>query len=111
MNQFIYRAKAYSGEWVEGCLIRNKRLYGCSNEWRIKDVDTGIESDIYPDTIEIWTGLTIDGEKLFTGQMIEVPQCRKPLQVYYCKRTMCFSVKNDRLDLMLYQFKDEITIL
>lgn len=54
----IFRAKAVSsGQWVYGNLIHSKRFEGCSNEWRIHNQDTGLESDILPETVGQFTGL------------------------------------------------------
>jgi hypothetical protein len=52
MNTEIkYRAKAMSGEWVYGNFIHSKRFEACSNEYRIHNQDTGLESDILIDTL------------------------------------------------------------
>jgi len=58
MNREIkFRAKAYSDDWVYGNLIHSKRFEGYSNEWRIHDCETGLESDVIPETVGQFTGL------------------------------------------------------
>jgi hypothetical protein len=51
MRNIKYRAKAMSGEWVYGNFIHSKRFEGCSNEFRIHNQETGLESDIEIDTL------------------------------------------------------------
>jgi len=40
-----------SNEWVYGNFIHSKRFKGCSNEFRIHNPETGLESDILIDTL------------------------------------------------------------
>lgn len=48
MNREIkFRAKSISNsEWVYGNYIHSKRFEGWSNEFRIHNADTGLESDV-----------------------------------------------------------------
>lgn len=51
MRNIKFRAKAMSGEWVYGNFIHSKKFEGCSNEFRIHNQETGLESDIIIDTL------------------------------------------------------------
>ena len=53
----LFRAKALSGEWVQGNFIHSKRFEGCFNEYRIYDQETGMEHDVDPETVGQYTGL------------------------------------------------------
>ena len=46
MRDIKFRAKSMSGDWVYGNFIHSKRFNGCSNEFRIHNQETGLESDI-----------------------------------------------------------------
>lgn len=67
----IFRAKAVSsGQWVYGNLIHSKRFAGWSNEWRIHDQDTGLESDIDSETVGQFTGLMARNDRhVFEGDI------------------------------------------
>ena len=67
----LFRAKALSGEWVQGNFIHSKRFAGCFNEYRIYDRDTGMEHDVDPETVGQFTGKDdMNGCKIFDGDII-----------------------------------------
>jgi hypothetical protein len=74
MNREIkFKAKALSGEWVIGNFIHSKRFEGCSNEFRIHELETGMEHDIIFDTLCQFTGIKDKGGKgvdVFEGDKI-----------------------------------------
>ena len=73
-----FRAKALSGEWVQGNYIHSKRFEGCFNEYRIHDQDTGIEHDVDPETVGQYTGKDdMNGCKIFDG---DIMQHKKPFE-------------------------------
>ena len=57
MREIKFRAKSITGEWVYGNFIHSKRFQGCSNEFRVHDQETGLESDIIIETLGEFTGL------------------------------------------------------
>jgi uncharacterized phage protein (TIGR01671 family) len=58
MRPIIFRAKATHGnEWVYGNFIHSSRFAGCGNEFRIHNIETGLESDVDPETVGQFTGL------------------------------------------------------
>ena len=60
-----------SGEWVYGNFIHSKRFEGCFNEFRIHNPDTGVESDVDPDTVGQFTGMEDKNRnKIFEGDLI-----------------------------------------
>ena len=71
-REILFRAIAIHGnEWVFGNYIHSKRMSGRSCEYRIVDKDTGLESDIIPETLGQFTGkLDINGNKVFEGDKI-----------------------------------------
>ena len=57
-REILFRAKAvHDLQWVYGNFIHSKRFAGCGNEFRIHNQDTGLESDIIPETVGQFTGL------------------------------------------------------
>ena len=73
MRQHLFRAKClHTGEWVYGNFIHSKRFEGCANEFRIHDQDTGLETDVDPDTFCEFTGQTDkNGVKIFEGDILQ----------------------------------------
>jgi hypothetical protein len=68
MRTIKFRAKALSGEWVYGNFIHSKRFEGCFNEFRIHEQETGIEHDVFPETVGQFTeGFDKDGNEIYEG--------------------------------------------
>lgn len=57
MRNIKFRGMSLSDGWVYGNFIHSKRFHGCSNEFRIHNQQTGLESDIIADTLGEFTGL------------------------------------------------------
>lgn len=73
-QEILFRAKSVSSnEWVYGNFIHSKRFKGCSNEYRIHEQDTGIESDIDKETVGIFsTILDKNKTKMFHGDIFKL---------------------------------------
>lgn len=73
MREIIFRAKLFSGDWVYGNFIHSKRFEGCGNEYRIHNIETGLEIDVIPDTVGQFTGLTdVYGKQIFEGDLVKI---------------------------------------
>lgn len=72
MREIKFRGKCiHSGEWVYGNYIHSKRFVGCGNEHRIHDQDTGVHSDVIPETVGQFTGLKDDhDEEVFEHDIV-----------------------------------------
>jgi hypothetical protein len=57
MRTIKFKGLAYSGGWVYGNYIHSKRFAGAGNEHRIHCQDTGLESDVIPETVGQFTEL------------------------------------------------------
>ena len=72
-REILFRAIAIHGnEWVFGNYIHSKRMSGRSCEYRIVNQDTGLESDIIPETLGQFTGLLDkNGKMIFEGDKVQ----------------------------------------
>lgn len=69
MRIIKFRAKAISGGWVYGNFIHSKRFEGCSNEFRIHNQVTGLESDIIIETLGEFIRLDKNGLEIYEGDI------------------------------------------
>jgi hypothetical protein len=80
-----FRAKSiHSNEWVYGNFIHSKRFEGCTNKYRIHDKDSGMESDINPETVGLFSGI-IDRDKIeiYNGDIFKLGAERQLFEVRF----------------------------
>ncbi len=94
-REILFRAKStHENKWVYGNFIHSKRFEGCPNEFRIHEQETGLESDVDPETVGQWTGLKDkNGTMIFEGDIVGENQCRTIGTVYF--RDGSFMSKNE----------------
>lgn len=67
-----YKALDYSGQWVFGSFIHSKRMTGMGCEFRIHNIETSLESDIYSETLCRWTGLyDVNKVEIYDNDIVE----------------------------------------
>ena len=71
-RELLFRARAvHDNELVYGNFIHSKRFAGCGNEYRIHNQDTGLESDVDPDTVQQLTPFLDCYEKpIYEGDLV-----------------------------------------
>ncbi|WP_159467980.1 YopX family protein [Dyadobacter sp. 3J3] len=72
-REIIFRAKSvHNGEWVYGNFIHSKRFAGCGNEFRIHNPETGLESDVIPETVGQFIGMEdIKTIAIYEGDIVQ----------------------------------------
>jgi hypothetical protein len=90
-----FRGLAFSQGWVYGSYIHSKRFAGCSNEHRIFNQETGLESDVIGETVGQFTGLTDkNGKEAYLGDKIQSELFGKGI-VVWDNYELAFKVKWD----------------
>ena len=106
MRDILFRAKSLSsGQWVYGNFIHSKRFSGYSHEFRIHEIESGIESDVDAITVGQFTGLVDSlGCQLFEGDVIE---CTKTKE----KRIVTYVISSFMAEILVTQYSSSYSIL
>ena len=100
-REILFRAKNMQDEWVYGNYIHSKRFAGCFNEHRIHNQETGLESDIDPETVGQLLVKT-EYETFFEGDIIKQGGNPMIYVLMYSEKTqgICAFTRHDYKELM-----------